>query len=325
MFRHIHRFGCEVPSSSFGRSAVCAFALGVTTSMGCGGAQPDHDVDTVSQAFGSYDLMSSYTGSIADTRGWLIEWRIPQISPADAVGVVGQWYYNLESGIYHTGDGWFVYYFGDDNGLAGNEPSCGTEWTSGGICTGVFANLQPGQQLVFKYEWCTTSHVASVNGTQLCLYVDLKDGHGYRFLAEDSRSTVEMYTHDIEHFATDGYVKPQISCSAATKMVRQQRKTTSGSWVNMTGASTWSFSAVAPYVFQNQKLTTSPASWESCSQDACAGVTPWDPAKPWYDYVVGERHTGSNQRLYECKTPSYCYLDPAGPNSSFGWTDKGPC
>jgi hypothetical protein len=379
MFRHIRRFRYLIPKA--------AIALtGAIATLGCGGAQPDAEsVGSVSQDYGHYDLTSSYTGNIADTRGWIIEWRIPQLLNPDAVGVVGQWYYNLESGVYHTGDGWFVYYFGDDNGLTGNEPSCNSQWGSGGTCGGVFSNLQAGQQLVFKYEWCTPAHVASVTGTQLCLYVDLKDGTGYRFLAEDARSTVEMYAHDIEHFVDDGLPTPQIPCSAPTKMVRQQRKTTSGSWVNMTGASTWSFNQVSPYVYQNKQLTTSPASWESCSVPsctpetdaqfcsrlgatcgsvtntdncgtsrtvascgtctapatcggdgvanqcgggsggACAGVTPWDPAKPWYNYVVGERHTGSNHRLYECKTPAFCYLDPAGPNGSFGWTDKGPC
>jgi hypothetical protein len=333
MTSHIHRSRWTVVSGFFCRSAFpTAFAVASATSaMGCGAvAQPDGDVGAVSQAFGHYDLVSSYTGSIPETRGWIIEWRIPQLlNPNDAVGVVGQWYYNLESGVYHTGDGWFVYYFGDDNGLAGNEPNCNSMWGSGGTCGGVFSNLQAGQQLIFKYEWCTSSHAASVNGTQLCLYVDLKDGSGYRFLAEDARTTVEMYAHDIEHFASDGFVTPQVSCSAPTRMVRQQRKTTSGSWVNMSGANTWSFSEVSPYVYQNKQLTASPASWESCggggSGGACSGVTPWDPAKPWYNYAVGERHTGSNNQLYECNTPSYCYLDPAGPHGSFGWTNRGPC
>src|SRR5262249_4564341 len=159
-----------------------AFALlGATSIAGCGGApQPGEgeEVGAVSQAFGHYDLTSSYTGNIADTRGWIVEWKIPQLLNPETVAVVGQWYSNLESGVYHTGDGWFVYYFGDDNGLAGNEPSCNSQWGSGGMCGGVFSNLQPGQQLVFKYEWCTTAHVASVNGTQLCVYVDLKDGNG---------------------------------------------------------------------------------------------------------------------------------------------------
>src|SRR6185369_8324618 len=127
MFSQIHRFRYSIPFSAFGRSLGAAIAIAAGT--GCGGAQPGDDVGSVSQAFGSYDLMSSYAGNIADTRGWLVEWRIPQlVGPTDAVAVVGQWYYNLESGVYHTGDGWFVYYFGDDNGLTGNEPSCDSQW-----------------------------------------------------------------------------------------------------------------------------------------------------------------------------------------------------
>ncbi|XYH99417.1 hypothetical protein ACMHYB_06490 [Sorangium sp. So ce1128] len=55
-----------------------------------------------------------------------------------------------------------------------------------------------------------------MNGAQICLYVDMKDGSGWQFLAQDARSTVEMYAHDIEHFADVGpeYPEPLVSCEA---------------------------------------------------------------------------------------------------------------
>jgi peptidoglycan/xylan/chitin deacetylase (PgdA/CDA1 family) len=59
---------------------------------------------------------------------------------------------------------------------------------------------------------------------------------------------------------------------------------------------------------------------------ACAGVTRWDPNKPWYEYTTGERHTGSNNRLYSCKNVAYCIYDPTGSiGGTYGWTDMGPC
>src|SRR5262249_26300043 len=150
----------------------------------------------------------------------------------------------LESGIWYSPEGgWSVYYYGDDNGLTGNPAECNQLWPSGGTCGGAFSNLAPGRKLKFKYEWCTTAHVASVNGTQACLYVDMEDGAGYRFLAEDSRTnpdgsmSVEMYTHDVEWWPSTPD-RPAISCTNPTRMLGQTRKTTSGSWVNMTGAST---------------------------------------------------------------------------------------
>jgi hypothetical protein len=237
---------------------------------GCSAAPTaSEDVDRTTQA-GSYDLVARYQ-TPTNARGWIVEWKIPQLlNPTTSQPVIGQWYNNFESGIYYNGStGWDVYYFGDDNGLTGNEPNCDSIWGSGGICHGVFSNLQPGRQIVFKYEYCTTAHVPSVTGTQNCLYVDLKDGAGYRFLAEDTNvrpEGPEMYTHDIENFRDLGATLPQVSCSAPTKMVRQQIKNSSGSWVNLTGASTWSFETVSPYKYMNQNLSASPASWESCSR-----------------------------------------------------------
>jgi hypothetical protein len=236
--------------------------------------ETNEDVSRVSQQ-GSYDLVSRYLNPDS-ARGWTIEWKIPQLlNPASAWAVIGQWYNNLESGVYYNGSGWDVYYFGDDNGLAGNEASCDAQWGSGGICHGIFSNLQPGSQVVFKYEFCNAAHVASVSGTQNCLYVDLKDGVGYRFLAEDTNvrpEGAEMYAHDIENFRDLGYVVPQVSCANPTKMVRQQIKNAAGSWVTLTGASNWSFQPLSPYKFQNQKLSASPATWESCSK-VTASVT----------------------------------------------------
>jgi hypothetical protein len=57
----------------------------------------------------------------------------------------------------------------------------------------------------------------------------------------------------------------------------------------------------------------------------CIGVTPWDPNKPWFQYTVGERHTGSDNKLYQCNSPGFCYLDPAGPNGHFGWAFVTAC
>jgi hypothetical protein len=256
-------------------SGILSCAL-LSLASGCSsGVASEEDIGSRKQAYGSYDLVSAYNNPSAP-KGWIIEWKIPVLlNPSTGVHVIGQWYNNFESGLYHTGDGWFVYYFGDDNGLTGNEPSCDSQWGSGGICGGVFANLQPGQQIVFKYEFCTTAHVPSVTGTQNCLYVDLKDGQGFRFLAEDTNvrpEGAEMYTHDVENFRTEGATMPQISCSSPTKMVRQQIKNSAGSWVTLSGASNWTFTSHSPYKYQNLQLSAVPATWESCSQ-VTASVT----------------------------------------------------
>lgn len=260
------------------RTSTLAFALAslgaLTMTAGCGsnggagGALASHEsVGRASSAYGTYDLRSIVSDSLRhDSRGWEIEWQIPQLQNPTASGAIGQWYYNFESGIYHTGDGWFVYFYGDDNGLAGDDPNCDGQWGSGGICHGIYSNLQPGQRILFHYEYCTTSHVASVDGTQLCLYVDLHDGAGLRFLAEDDRTTDEMYTHDIEDWIDDGYEIPSIPCSAPTKMVRQRRWTSAGAWVDMTSASSWALeTSTSNYHYQNINLAASPSTWESCS------------------------------------------------------------
>ncbi|WP_437720001.1 hypothetical protein [Sorangium sp. So ce861] len=266
------------------RVGAALLLLGTLGGAACtaGGAVEEESLGEAS-LLGSYHLTSTYTGNVGDTRGWLIEWEVPElVNESEAWGVVGQWYYNLESGIYHTPDGWFVYYFGDDNGTTGNHPSCDGQWTDngvpiGGICGlgGTLTELQAGDQVVFKYEWCTSARVADVNGSLLCLYVDMKDGAGWQFLAQDARTTVEMYAHDIEHFRDVGpaYREPQISCDAPIKMLRQQLKTTSGTWQNMSGSSTWSFYNAPPYVYQNKNLSASPSTWEACL--SCSSLPAW--------------------------------------------------
>jgi hypothetical protein len=265
------------------RAPWTAFALAGLAA--CQASPPnDSEIDRVARQlradYGNYDAQSVYAGNVDDTRGWTIEWQVPGwTDPSDApdnrMVAIGQWYYNLETGIGTWGNHWSVYYFGDDNGLAGNQPKCfapdgTTTWGVGSVCDQAaapnpFTDLQPGQHVVFKYEWCTTAHVASVTGSRLCAYVDLKDGHGYRFLAEDVRGTNEMAAHDNENWAEARDVKPRISCSAPLKMVRQQLKNAAGAWVDMTGTSTWRFTQTTPYAFQNRKLTATAASWDSCS------------------------------------------------------------
>jgi len=252
------------------RTLPCGLLASVAALGGCAdGGTALEEVGSTSQPYGSYDLRSHYTKP-SEPRGWIIEWEVPELlNPNTAVGVVGQWYNNFESGIYYIGGRWYVYYYGDNNGLAGNEPSCNSIWESGGTCDGIFSDFQPGQRVVFKYEFCTPDHAPSVDGTQNCLYVDLNDGAGFRFLAEDTNvrpDGAEMYAHDIEHFRSEGYVMPQISCAAPTKMVRQEVKNTDGSWTTLSGADHWTFFSTSPYKFQNQQLDTTPATWETCSR-----------------------------------------------------------
>ncbi|KYF55338.1 hypothetical protein [Sorangium sp. So ce854] len=276
---------------------------------------------------GSYDLTSSYTGNIGDTRGWLIEWEVPElVNESTAWTAVGQWYYNLESGIYHSPDGWFVYYFGDDNGVTGNHSSCNTQWGSGGTCGNSLSGLQPGDQVVFKYEWCTAERVADVSGSLLCLYVDMKDGAGWQFLAQDARGTVEMYAHDIEHFRDVGpqYPEPRVSCDAPIKMLRQQLKTTSGTWQDMSGASTWSFYDAPPYIYQNKNLSASPSTWEACT--SCNSLPAWQSGQVYAPSTLvtnGGRIWQSTQQIWW----SHPDCPPSNPTSwcPAEWADLGAC
>lgn len=249
---------------SIGVLAASALVLACSTETA-----PSEKVDSLGQPLGAYDLVASYNDP-GGPRGWIVEWRIPELLNGEtAVGAIGQWYNSFESGVYYTGGRWHVYYFGDDNGIAGNNPDCDATWGIGGFCHGVFADLQPGQEVAFKYEFCTPERVPSVTGTQNCLYVDMKDGAGWRFMAEDTNVREygpEMYTHDVEQFWPSGNTMPQISCAAPTKMLRQAIQTPAGTWVELSGEDTWSFRTTSPYKYQNVNLSETPASWESCSQ-----------------------------------------------------------
>lgn len=217
---------------------------------------------------GSYVMTTTYTGSISDTRGWKIEWRTPTVSnPGEAWGAIGTWYYNLEAGLYRSPSGWSVYYFGDDNGLDGNHPSCARTWASGGGCGGSLGGFGAGKRVYFKYEWCTLNKTGSLTGNYLCLYVDMENGAGWEFLAQDTRGTAEMYAHDMETFEPIGYPRMMVPCSnIPTKMIQQQRKRTDGTWANLGGA-WWTFGDyTSNYKFQNISTGVTPSHWESCDQ-----------------------------------------------------------
>lgn len=209
---------------------------------------------------GLYLLNSRYNGDLAATRGWQVTWQVPEVGNVadDPWGAVGQWYYNLESGVYYNNDvGWAVYYFSDNDGMADN-PDCTPTWDTGSICRG-FSHLAVGQELTFTYEYCESD-------AKICLSVDLKDGAGNRFLASDTPTTVEMYAHDIETFADGDRVEPVISCAAPTRMVGQSVKGADGSWQTMTGE-LWNFEDESDrYLFQNADTGANPAHWESCSE-----------------------------------------------------------
>ncbi|XXT20988.1 hypothetical protein WME94_05385 [Sorangium sp. So ce429] len=327
-------------SSLTARSCAGAalLVLGALGAAACtAGAQDEAESLGEASLLGTYDLTSTYTGDVEQTRGWIIEWEVPVLQNASqAWTAVGQWYFNLESGIYHNPSaGWSVYYYGDDNGVTGNNSNCTFDlsyWLTGSTCSGPLGSLQPGDRVVFKYEWCTPARVADVNGTQLCLYVDMKDGSGWQFLAQDARSTVEMYAHDIEHFRDVGpeYPEPLVSCEAPIKMVRQELKTTSGAWQTMTGSSTWSFHDAAPYVYQNENLTASPATWEACTSSVggsnCSGVPAWASAQA---YPPSTQVTDGG-KLYSAKWHigwSHPSCPPSNPASwcPAEWTEIGPC
>lgn len=217
---------------------------------------------------GTYHLNSRYNSLIGDTRGWKIEWRVPNITNfSEAWGAVGTWYYDLEAGVYKHNNGWGVYYFADGDGTAGNNSNCDTQWGSGGICGGPLGGFGAGKKIYFRYQWCDANNVASLTGTRVCLHVDMEDGAGWRFLASDVRGTTEMYAHDIETFVGD-YPKPQIPCTTgnATKMIQQQRRRTDGTWANI-GGNWWNFEndPYGLYKYQNKNLGVTPSNWESCS------------------------------------------------------------
>ncbi|AUX19896.1 hypothetical protein SOCEGT47_003500 [Sorangium cellulosum] len=316
-----------------GAALLLLGALGAACTAGAG-AEVEAESLGVASLRGTYDLTSSYTGTIGDTRGWIIEWEIPELlNESTAWTAIGQWYYNLESGIYHSPDGWFVYYYGDDDGVTGNHPDCTSllpSWGSGSTCGGSLGDLEPGQQVVFKYEWCTPERVASVSGSKLCLYVDMKDGAGWQFLAQDERTTVEMYAHDIEHFADVGpqYPEPQVSCEAPIKMLRQELKTTAGVWQPMSGASTWSFHDAAPYIYQNENFGASPSTWEACTSSGndCSGVPAWTSAQVYSPstLVTDGGHLWSATQQIWWSHPN-CPPSNPDPWCPAEWADLGPC
>lgn len=284
-----------------------------------------HPPPTGISTLGNYWLNSHYNGDITATRGWEITWRIPTVSNTSvAWGAVGQWYYNLESGVYHTpGDGWMVYYFDDDNGVTENNSACNLVWTTGGTCGGVMGDLPAGQELTFIYEWCDENRDASVTGGEICLYVDLKDGAGRRFLAADVRDTVEMYAHDIETFSDSGpaYVEPEISCSTPTEMLGQRIMNSSGIWSVATG-NQWTFQDNSPdYEFQNINTSSTPATWESCSTPPPVCTDPaWNDTSV-YNYNDVVSHNGRRWRAQW-----WTQNQEPGTTGQYGvWEDLGSC
>lgn len=232
-------------------------------------------------AWVDYTLTSRYVPpsgqTLSSVKGWTIEWKVPQTTnQSTGQGVIGQWFDNLESGVYLYGGAWHLYFYDDGNGVNGSDPALGCQptWEKNGQNVGGWCRVvQPNTQLVFKYEWCTTSNQPSVTGTQRCVWVDLKDGAGYRFLSQDGGRPEgpEMYAHEMEIFGEPGTPgaanNPVIPCTSPVRMVRQTRKTSTGSWVTMTGSSTWAFhdTPANAYTFQNRQLSSNPASWEACS------------------------------------------------------------
>jgi hypothetical protein len=291
-----------------------------------------HPPPTGPTTYGLYLLNSRYSGDITATRGWRTTWTVPQVNnPTVAWGAIGSWYYNLESGVYRSPDGWFVYYYGDDDGVTENNTLCNNQWGVGGTCGGVLGNLAAGTQVSFTYERCDANHTANVNGLKICLYVNMNDGVGNRFLAADSWQykspgsteliTPEMYSHDIETFTDSGpsYVPPQIPCSSPTTLSGQYYKNTSGAWVAMTG-NMWTFEDGTPdYEYRNVNTTLSPARWDTCSTPAPAcTATAWHPlgAYPAANQVTYNNHTWQNQY----------WANPGDtPGSAVMWQDLGPC
>ena len=216
---------------------------------------------------GDYDVVTKYAGAIEDTRGWTIDWSLPPVLNAgEAAGAIGEWYFNLESGAYFSGGQWWVYWYGADNGNVVTSPNCFQMWDTGGFCRSPSGGPHVGDELTFKYEWCTPAHAPDVNGSRVCLSVDYHDGLGYQFLASDVRTTVEMYTHDMESF-DDAMVR--VSCASPTIMRGQTLKRTDGTWHPMTGASTFveSVDWQHHYFYENANYSASPATWKSCSSE----------------------------------------------------------
>lgn len=259
---------------------------------------------------GWYHLQGEYKGDLEAVRGWSVTWQVPQLNNGtQAWAVVGQWFHNLETGIYYTPEeGWWVYYYSDNDGLAGNNSQCTVSWEVGGHCHGVMERLPVGKQLTFTYQWCGTNHVANVNGTKICAWVDMNDGVGDRFLAGDTppAGNREMYTHDIETFGDSQLVEPAIPCSRPVVMVGQRVRNAAGQWTNVTGDS-WNFHDNNPsYEYQNVNTGANPARWESCSSarkvDTIGALRPSDRTVNLRNSITA----GAND------IPAFTVPDPAG-------------
>lgn len=317
-------------STSLWQAAVVAVALLLVAPAGPAGATSSMPPPNP----GWYTLTTHYRGDIPSVRGWTIEWQVPEVTNpgGDTSGAVGQWFWNLESGFYYFAGGWWVYYYGDNGDQSDNNPSCTSAWGSGAMC---FAwPLTVGQHVVFTYEYCGAPNVFDVNGATLCVYADLGDGAGRRYLARDVRTTQEMYAHDIETFADQGSgdqedpFQPRISCAAPTTMVAQQIRWGSGPYQAMSGTQ-WRHQVAedvnALYDYQNINLTTTPARWESCTPSqptVCAtnhldARTYWNPATAY----TNPAEVYWNRRVYRAKW----YTQGEIPGSGAAWQDLGPC
>lgn len=271
---------------------------------------------------GVYPMRTAYANSnLASVRAWQITWTVPQHTN-NAWGVVGQWFSNIEGGVYHTeGEGWWVYYYGDDNGLTGNNPDCTELWGSGGKCQGWGSNLPIGKQVTFTYEYCNASKVFNASGPFICLYVNMNDGVGNRYLMQDTPRVEgpEMYAHDVEHFADSGFVEPVVSCSNPTRMLGQRVRINSGAWTNVAGSAIDFVDEQANYEFRNVNYTASPATWTVCSPptNACPGPV-WSPKRTFSSTT----QVYWNQRKYKALTTT-TNVRP-GSNASI-WQDLGAC
>lgn len=243
-------------------------------------------------AQGDYDLVSKYSGDVTTTRGWQVNWVVPAVSnPQTAAGAIGEWYYNLESGIYFSGGGWYVYWFGDDNGLDITDTQhCWQVWDSGGFCSGLNGALPAGETVTFTYEWCDPTHALDLSGSNnlVCLWVDYHDGRGRQFLASDTRTTVEMYTHDMESFD----VGPQVACNQPTLMAGQQVMSSSGTWSNMNGSSTWVryVDGLNLYQYSGFSYSGAAATWTSCTNPSPV-TAPCSPIRLTQDWYSGNMDT----------------------------------
>jgi hypothetical protein len=181
-------------------------------------------------------------------------------------------------------------------------------------------NLAPGKQVTFMYQYCNDNHSFNANGTKVCLWVNMNDGVGNRFLAIDGLRAEgpEMYAHDIETFGDFGITEPIISCTTPTKMLGQKVRINSGSWSNLTGTK-WNFTDYnASYEFRNVKFSNNPATWQTCSPTSHACPDPvWSSIT---QYVVNDA-VYFNQHKWRARVTSTGKV----PASNTYWQDLGSC